>query len=900
MKLLRKLRALFRKGKLDAEMAEEMRAHLELQAAENRKRGMDAEESRDAARRSFGGVEQIKERARDARGWIWFEQTRQDFRYALRQLARHPGFTAVAVLSLALGIGANSAIFSVVNAVLLESLPVADPASLVVVAHQGKAGAPDKPPQYTNYPLYEFLRDGSRSFSSVLGFAPASLRVRRDGTTEGTTAQWVSPNYFTALGVSAALGRTWGPDDLAHPAVVVISDRFWRSWFAADPAAIGSSLVVNGRPATVIGVAPPEFIGLTPGRPIDLTMLLAAQPEFEPQRGNLLTLGRGANEEPLPTWEWFVVGRLAPASSVPQAEAETTVLLRQWARGRHASDTYIESSYHRVELTPGGKGLDALRRRFSAPLWVLGGIVGCVFLIACANLANLLLARSAARRHEIAVRAAIGASRGRLIRQLLTESFTLTTIGGAAGVVVGWWGSSILVALIGTGRTPVVLNVQPDARVLWFTFGLSVLAGLGVGLVPALRGSTVASGAALKEASLRGRQRAGRWSLGQMLVSGQLALSLCLLVGTGLFTANLRRIAAIDPGFQAENLLSVSFDWSASGLSRAQMMAFAAQAVEQVKTVPGVESASATHIEPLGEQQSQRWFSVRGAAVGATNTSVVDLNVVSADYFKTMRLALVRGRGFDSRDQADSTKVAIISETLARACFGDADPVGQPAWIARDTNGAPLTIVGVARDSKQRDLRETPLHLLYLPAAQSSAWDMNLLVRTGGKPAAIIPELRRALAAVNADVAVREITTPQTQRDRSLLQERMLAGLSGFFGPLALLLAAIGLYGLLAYDVTRRTREIGVRLALGARQGDVLRLVLKQGMLLVLLGTIGGLAAAGALTGVLKKFLFSISPGDPVTSLIAVGVLAVVALIACWLPARRAAKVDPMIALRSD
>jgi predicted permease len=830
----------------------------------------------------------------------WPEQFLQDLQFALRTLRKNPGFTAVAVLSLALGIGANTAIFSVVNAVLLKSLPVADPASLVLFSHQGKGGAPDKPAQWVNFPFYEFLRDGNRSFSAVVAFSLTHLRVRRGAETEGVAAQWVTPNYFSTLGVRATLGRTWSADDDAHPELAVISDRFWRGWFAADPAVIGKTLVVAGRPVTIVGVVPPEFLGLRPGTPIDLTMLLAAQPEFQPERGNLLTLGRGAKDEPMPTWELYAMGRLKPGVTTTQAEAEASVLLRQWTSSRGASPAYVGSSYYRAEFLPGGKGLDALRQRFSAPLRVLAGIVGCVFLIACANNANLQLARAAARRHELAVRTAIGASRGRLVRQLLTESFTLTALGGAAGMLVGWWGSATLVALLGSGRTPVELQADPDVRVLGFTLGLSILAGLGVGLVPAWRASRPASTQALKETGAGGRRRMWRWSLSQVLVMAQLALSLCLLVGTGLFAANLRRIAAIEPGFRADNLLSVSFDWAGAGYTKPQMITFAERAVARAQEVAGVQSASATHVEPLGDQQSQRWFSARGATPGVAITSVVDLNVVSAGYFATMNLPLARGREFDRRDTATSPHVAIISESLARACFGDADPVGDPVWIARNTEGAPWTVVGVARDMKQRDLREAPLHLLYLPTAQSAAWEMNLVVRTAGNPLALAPELRRAMASVSPDVAVRDITTPQIQMERSLLQERLLATLSNCFGPLALLLAAIGLYGLLAYDVNRRTREIGVRLALGARHADVLRLVLKQGLLLVSVGTLAGLAAASSLAGVLRRFLSTISPNDPGTFAAAAAVLAVVALLACWLPARRAAKVDPMVALRTE
>jgi predicted permease len=827
---------------------------------------------------------------------MWREEAGRDLGFALRTLRKNPGFTLVAVLSLALGIGANTALFTVAQAVLLKSLPVNDPSALVFVTHQGKSGPPDKPAPVTNFPLYEFLRDGNRSFASVLAFSPTHLRLRRAADTEGVSAQWVTPNYFSSLGVKAFVGRTWAPEDEAHPALVVISHRLWSHSFAADPGVVGKTLLLSGQPVTIIGVTPPDFLGLSPGTPVDLTLLLAAQPQLQPERGNLSTLGRGSNDEPVPTWELFIMGRRQPGVTTPQAEAETTVLLRQWAASRHASDAYMESSFYRVELTPGGRGLDTLRQRFTAPLGLLAAIVGGVLLIACANLTNLLLARTVSRRHELSVRKALGASRGRLIRQLLTESLTLTTLGGIAGLIFGSWGSSFLAALLASGKTPVEIDAQPDLRVLGFTLALSLFAGVAVGLVPALRASAIA----LNEGGARTSRRTGRWGLSQSLVAVQLATSLCLLVATGLFAANLRRILAIDPGFHSDNLLSVSFDWAGAGYTRPQMMAFAGRAVEQARTVPGVQSASATHIEPLGEQKSQRWFSTRGATPGEVHTGVVDLNVVSGDYFKTIHLPLVRGREFDAGDRADSTRVAIISESLARACFGDADPVGQFAWIARDTTGAPLVIVGVARDSRPRDVRDAPLQLLFLPAAQSTAWEMNLLVRTASQSPALIADLRRALAALGPDVAVRDVTTPQALRARSLLQERLFATLSSFFGPLALLLTAVGLYGLLAYDVAQRTREIGVHLALGARPRDMLRLVLKRGLLLVAVGIVAGLLASTALAGLLRRFLFAIPPGDPSTLLLAVGVLLLVALLACWLPARRAARVDPIVALRCE
>ncbi len=577
-----------------------------------------------------------------------------DLRYAVRALGRNRAMTAIAVLSLSLGLGANIAIFSLLNAVLLRSLPVEDPSALVGLSHHGKDDGEKARAQFSNFPLYEFIRDHNRSYAGVLGFSSMHLRLRRDETSVSIPAQWVSPNYFSLLGVRAALGRTWLPDDAARSDAVVISDRLWRREFGSDPKVLGRSATLNGQPFTIVGVLPPEFVGLIPGAPVDVTLLLAAQPMLG--QGNLVTLGLGAHDEPVPMWPWCMVGRLRPQVSVAAAQAETATL----------------------------------------------------------------------------------------------------------------------------------------------------------------------------------------------------------------FT---------------------------------QMIEFVNRAAETVAALPGIESASATHLEPLGQQQSQRWLTVRDDA-GDAPPRVAEFNVVSSDYFRTMRLPIVQGRAFDRRDGADAPKVAIVSESLARLCFGRKDPVGQPAWIARNTQGTPLTIVGVARDVKQRDIREAPLPMLFLPAAQSTAWEMNLLVRTKGDGADPAAELRRTLATVSSDVPIREITTPQLQMNRTLLQERVLAALSGFFGPLALLLAAIGLYGLLAYHVACRTREIGVRAALGASTGTLLRLVLRRGLVLVSLGTLLGSGGAIWVAQALRRFLFALSPYDPLVFAEAVGVLGVVGVLACLVPARRATKVDPVVALR--
>ncbi len=809
---------------------------------------------------------------------------------------RHRVMTLIAVLSLSLGLGANIEIFSLLNAVLFRTLPVSAPASLVVLSHYGKDGDSDARRRFSNFPLYEFIRANNRSFTDALGFSPTQLRLQRDEATVAIPAQWVSANYFSTLGVRPALGRTLLADDDKNPAIVVVSDRLWRRELAGDLHVIGQSITLNGHAVTVVGVLPPDFTGMIPGAPADLTLLLSAQPLLQPAQGNMATVGLGPKDEPVPSWPWYMVARLKPRTSMAQAEAETSLLFRQWAKHRGASDAYIEASFARGALIPAGRGVSTLSQKFGAPLGVLQAIAAGVFLIACANVANLLLVRGAARRQEIAVRSALGASRGRLIRHILSEGLVLMVLSGLGGLLVGAWGSSLLASLLASGRTLIDLQVPMDWRVLTFAGIASAVGCLATSLLPALQLSRNAPAMTLSEPSDRGTDRTThRW--GQVLVTMQIAVSLCLLVTTGMFVNNLRQITGIGTGYETSHLLSISFDWSAAGYSRTQMIDFVTRASEAVAALPGVEAASATHLEPLGQQQSQRWLTVRDGT-GDAPPRVAELNVVSSDYFRTMRLPIEQGRTFDPRDRVDSPKVAMISAALGRLCFGDKDPIGQPLWIARDTKGSPLTIIGVVRDAKQRDLREASLPMLFLPTAQSTAWEMNLLVRTRTESADLSAALRRTIATLARDVPIREITTPQMQMNRTLLQERVLAMLSGFFGPLALIIATIGVYGLLAYQVTCRTKEIGVRAALGASMMDILRLVLGRGLILIASGAALGGGVSLLVGHVLRRFLFAVSPYDPLVFTASVATLALTGLVACLVPAIRASKVDPIVALR--
>ena len=613
-----------------------------------------------------------------------------DLRYAVRRLRENPGFTAVALLTLALGIGANTAIFSLVDAVLLKLLPVRNPEQLVIFAHAGK-GAPSRG---SNYPLYEFLRDRNQSLAGLFAFWPIDLKVRTDTGTQSVAGQLVTNNYFSVLGVNASIGRTLAADEGADPAIAVISHRFWQRNFGADPGVVGKTLAVNGTPLTIVGVTPPDFLGLEAGSPVDVSVPLTLQPRLLPEFGNRLTESGGF-------WALHIMGRLKPGVPAEQARADIDALLPHWVNESKLPEGVIRDSLARTELQAGNKGLDALRLRFSKPLLVLTGIVGLVLLIACANIANLLLARSAGRRKEMAVRLAIGASRGRLVRQLLTEGVVLAALGGAAGLLFGWWGSNLLVAFISSGPIPVALTVHPDPRLLAFTAAVSLLTGMVVGLMPALRSSRIDLTPALKEnsasAGLSGRRQSGR-----ILVAAQVALSLCLVIAATSFAFSLRNITALNAGFRVENLLLVNFDHHGTGYDRARLVAFYRDALERVKSLPGVRAAGMSSLMPLSGDDSTRFLSVPGFAERTLDDHVVHLNYVSAAYFETMGTPLLKGREFTSQDDTGAPKVAVVNETLARFYFAETDPIGRVVRIGRQADAPPIEIVGLVRDSKRR------------------------------------------------------------------------------------------------------------------------------------------------------------------------------------------------------
>jgi predicted permease len=817
----------------------------------------------------------------------------QDLRFGARMLVKSKAFTIVAVLSLALGIGANTAIFSLIDAVLLKRLPVAQPEQLFFITNIGTRGAGGAPP----YPCFERFRDHTRHLSGIIALSPTDSKLGIDGQIEQVKGQFVSGNYFALLGVRALVGRVFslsddsiagqgGPDG----AVAVIGYNYWKRRFALDPAVVGKEIQVDKRPVTIVGVTPPEFHGLAPGRDdeIYLPIMLA---------GSELS-DRGA-------WWLDVVGRLKAGASIEQARAELDAIFQSFMDEGSATREQRKEFFDHIELTAASHGLDMLRRQYSKPLQVLMGVVVLVLLVACVNVANLLLARATARRREFAVRMAMGASRLRLARQMLTESLLLVGLGGLFGLLLARWGSALLVNFFATGRRQLYLDLQLDGRVMLFTLGLSLLTGVVFAVAPAWRATRLDPGTALKENAATASGDRSRLRLGKLLVVVQVSLSLLLLVGAGLFLRSLQNLRNLDAGFRTEGVLTMQIDPGAREYQRPQLDAFWQELLARVKATPGVQQASLSVLSPLDGRNRGVLVEAPGFTPGSEHDRIISLNHVSPEYFATMGIAVLRGRPFNERDHESAPRIALLNETAARFYFGDRNPIGAQIRFHVPRNAAPVEVVGVVRDSRHTTLREEIPRLLYLPTLQpiNRMGRLTLSVRTGGEPnslAALAIPIKNEIREMGPDILVTNVITLDEQVNQTLLQERLVSSLSSVFGLLALLLACIGLYGVMSYDTARRTHEIGIRVALGARAGDIMRLVMRETVLLVVIGVALGLGAALATTRLISNLLFGLAPNDPLTVTLAVLLLVGVAALAGYLPARRAARVDPMAALRSE
>jgi putative ABC transport system permease protein len=876
----------------DQDLDEEIQAHLDMALRDRLERGEVPEIAARAALRELGNRTVIKEVTRDVWGWQPLENAWRDIRYALRMMRRSPGFTAVAVLSLALGIGANTAVFSLINTLMLRQLPVRDPEQLVELLSRFPGE-----PRINGFPWthYEHFRDQNHVFSDLIGVTLSRFQVSGKGfDTEAVDGEYVVGNFFPALGVTPAIGRLIGPQDdrldAGDAAVAVVSWAYWQSRFNLDTAIIGRPIVVDGVPATVIGVTPPGFFGLQVGVHPDLWVPTAMEPLIHrPSRRADGTLGLK------------LMGRLKPGTSIEQARAEMRVLnlwrVEDLAKTRNAS--FLRQ--FEMEVAPAAAGFSALRDQFATPLLVLMAVVGLLLLIACTNIASMLLARGVARQREIAVRVSLGAGRLRLVRQMLTESLLLASMGALLGVFLAYFGAAALVRIMLSGRAfigmPQHLEIQaaPDGHLLLFTTAVALLTGVLFGLAPAWNAFASAPASSLRDSGTAGETRSRRL-FGKGLVVLQVALSVVLLSAAGLFVRHLSNLRNLDLGFERDSVLLVTLDPSRSGYERIQLSHLYQELLERLATIPGVRSATLSGVTPIEGPGASRFVNIEGHPERPEDRRYISLNWIGPQYFTTFGTPFLAGRDFAFPDEGRAY-VAIVNRALARSYFGDSSPIGK--HFTFDGQSRSYEIVGVVGDAKYLNLHDAAPRTIYLNGFQDSrGLAQQFALRTDVAPLRVAGDVRRTVGDMLKGVRVAKVTTLTDQMDASIVPERLVALLAGFFGALGALLAAIGLYGLLTYTVVRRTNEIGVRMALGATPREVTTMVLRSAIGLVLAGLVAG-APVALWTGRIAASLVEHLTLDAVFPLaFAATAMIGVALVAAYVPARRAARVDPIDALR--
>lgn len=894
---------MFWRRRKEGDFSSEIEAHLELEADRLKDQGLSDQDARAAARRTFGNATRAREQFHESHRWLLLDVLLQDIRFGLRMLAKSPGSTSVAVLTLALGIGANTSIFSLLNAVLLRDLPVSQPQQLVLFGKGSWAGSQDTLPyrswQLFSYPFYREFRKKNQVYTNVAAIDSIQFenhgRIAHNPSVEKIYVELVSGTYFETLGVNPVAGRVLTDRDDqfpgAHP-VALASYSWWQRRFAKDPSAIGTTVTIGSTVYSIIGVAPPQFFGTTVGQAPDLWIPLAMEKQISP--------GWNGLDNNL-FQSLYIIARRKAHVSVDQASANTNLLFKQilqeYVGPKPSKKEIADIAHAQIEVTAAATGLSQLRIQFSSPLKILMAVVSLVLLIACANVANLLLARAAARRREVAVRMSIGAGRLRLIRQLLVESSILGLTGALLGVIFAWGASHVLLAMVFPGLPNAPLRVTPDAQVLGFTVAISILTVLLFGTVPALFATRLELTSALKE----GRGAAATPAHNQLsraLIVGQVALSLMLLTGAGLFLRSFLNLINQDTGFDKQKVLIIGIDPGAAGYQvNARLESMMERIEDRVASLPSVHGASFAFLVFGGGWTDP--IAVPGKPK-SDNDPDVDHNIVGPQYLTAMKMLIVLGRDLNQRDTAASRKVAVINETLARVYFPGASPIGRTFSAADNPELQNIEVVGVVRDAKYMDLKERQMPAAFYPHAQHGMFLYNLVVRYAGDPKTVTPEIRSAISSVDPNLPVGDVTTLAQLVDNSVLNQRLVAQLSTGFAALAAFLACIGIYGVLSYGVTRRTNEFGLRMALGAQRRRVLWMVLGEALRLVLIGVALGLAFAVTSIRLVESELFGVQPYDPVSVGFALAAMLAAGLLAAYLPAQQATKIDPMVALRYE
>jgi len=908
------MRSLLRPGERNAEIAAEVQSFFE-QAVEHRVRmGMSRADAERAAHAEIRSAEMVRHKVWAA-GWeTSAESLVRDLRYSVRQILRSPGLSLVAIVSLALGIGANTAIFTVINDLMLKQLPVRDPQMLVSFGDGQDAGimALSDPGPYDIFP-YDFYRhiavdrdelDGIAAFASF----PAQVSIRAASAGSGPATQaighLVSGSFFSVLGAEPLMGRTLNPNDTATEgsnAVAVISHRYWRENLAADPGVIGRSLAINGTTFVVVGVMPSSFFGVQLNQLVpDMWLPITMQPQVMMQPSLLKEDGLF----------WInMIGRRKPDVPVAQAQSWVTVEFQRFLTAREGAQISArrqqQISGTNIPLMPAGAGLSHMRKSYEGPLTALMIMVGLVLLIACANLANLLLAKAASRAREFCARLALGSSRGRIARQILTEALVLALIGGGLGLGLAFWATRVLISFIDQGAKHTALSPTPDVRVLLFTLGTCVLTAGLFGIAPALRGSRtqVAGALSANTRTTSGAGASAQHVLPKALIVFQVTLSLVLLTVAGLLLRTMENLRAQDLGMNRTNILLVNTNPKFAGYQPERLNTLYDRILARIDALPGVQSASMSGGPPLQRGSWGSPIDLDGRPTPPTENISALLNRVSAGYFETLETPLLRGRTIRAEDHADGVKAAVVNKTFANRYFPSGDAVGHSFTIADPGAAGVWHIVGVVRDSKHNNPAERPAPFAWLATTQLTGNDQYaywIEVRSAGDPHKIASEVRAALAEVDANLPILEMKTIEEQFDSLIDQQRFVSKLASVFAGLALMLACIGLYGVMTYSVVRRTTELGVRMALGAPQVGLLWMVLRESLVLLAIGVVLGLPLSLAATQAIKAGLFGVSPADPVTLIAAVVVLSAALVTGSLIPARRATRVDPMTALRCE